>query len=287
MKRYIKFTSITLALALLLALTGCSGNPDSAQHDLLGTASNPITITEPQDSNETVMGYISTEIETPKWVNSFDCSDTIGNFFHIVAYTNDGGLAVASYDTLNNTWQRYDIITEPAIYPGVELFSAAESSFWLILREHYTNAEISSDNLSRQLNYYLVYIDTETGEQACTYLSWDENQPYYMALIAIDKGRALLSDGETTYLLNPMAEVIGNPSLEIMGSGTHVYVNGEMYVASFDGLTNLNRDTLQYTDKIIPIRDQPVYSSSLGHFLTTKDSVLYSVSSAVLVYPEV
>ncbi len=280
MKRYTKLTCIMLTIALLLVMTGCAGNSNLVPHDLSDTASNAITLDEPQSSNETVMGYISTEIETPKWVNSFDRSDTIGNFFHIVAYTNDGGLAVASYDTLNNTWQRYDIITEPAIYPGVELFSATESSFWLVLREHYTNAEISSDNLSRPLNYYLVYIDTETGEQACTYLSWDENQPYYMALIAIDKGRALLSDGETTYLLNPMAEVIGNPSLEIMGSGTHVYVNGEMYVASFDGLTNLNRDTLQYTDKIIPIRDQPVYSSSLGHFLTTKDSVLYSVSSS-------
>lgn len=278
MKRYTRLTSIILVAALLLALIGCADHSDSAPNDLAGTASNLTTTAEPQASKETVMGYISTEIETPKWVNSFGRSDPIGDFFHIVAYTNDGGLAIASYDTLNDTWQRYDLNTEPAIYPGVELFSAAENSFWLVLRENYTNEEISSGNLSRTLNYYLVYMDTETGAQICTFLDWNENQPYYMALIALDKGRALLSDGETTYMLNPMAEVMDTPPLEIMGDGLHVYVNGEVYVNAYDGLAHLDRAALQYTDTISQIRDQCIYSSSLGHFLTTKDDIFYSVS---------
>ena len=278
MKKYTRLISVILACALLLALGGCADSAVSTPQEVPESTSNSITIAEPQGSTETVPGYLSTEIETPEWIESLGSCEPIGDFFHIVAYTNDGGIAVASYDTLNDTWQRYDIITEPAINPGVQFFSSAESSFWLILREGYSDAEIRSNDLSRTLNYYLVYVDTETGQQTCTHLAWDKTQPYYMSLIAIDKGRALLGNGDTTYLLDPMAEIVGTTKVEIMGMGTHAYINGELYLAAYDGLAHVDRDALQFTDTIIPIRDQPIYSSSLGHFLTTKDDILYSVS---------
>ena len=278
MRKHIKLICAMLIAAVLLASSGCAHGASPAAQSPADTAAEPITIAEPQAPTETVMGYVSTEVETPEWVESFKCSAPVGDWFHTAAYTTDGGIAVASYDTLNDAWQRYDLGTEPAICPTVEFFSAAEGSFWVVLRESYMDAEISAGDHSRALNYYLVYIDAETGEQTCSYLAWDEHQPYYMALIALDKDRALLSDGETTYLLDPMAEVIDTPPLEILGGGLHVYVDGEMYVGTYDGVAHLDKAALQYTDTVSKMKDQPVYGSCLGRFLTTKDSTLYSVS---------
>lgn len=286
MKRYRRQICGMLIIMTLLTLCGCGTRRDV--EDSLPTetpaqaeahVADAVTIAAPQASGETTVGYLSREIENPEWVESFGACEAIGDFFHIAAYTTDGGFAVASYDTINDAWQRHDLITAPAYYPGVELFSAAEDSFWVILREHYTDEERSSGDLSRTLNYYLVYMDAETGEQACTYLNCGSvNETYLIALIALDKGRALLSDGERTFILNPYAEAVELPSLQIMGDGLHVYVNGELYLNSFDGLTHLDRESLQYTNVIPAIRDQSIYSSSLGHFLTTKDSVLYAVA---------
>ena len=278
MRKHIKLICAMLIAAVLLASSGCAHGASPAAQSPADTAADAITIAEPQMPTETVMGYVSTEVETPEWVESFKCSAPVGDWFHTAAYTTDGGIAVASYDTLNNAWQRYDLGTEPAICPTVEFFSAAEGSFWVVLRESYMDAEISAGDHSRALNYYLVYLDADTGEQVCSYLAWDEHQPYYMAIIALDKDRALLSDGETTYLLDPVAEVIDTPPLEILGGGLHVYVDGEMYVGTYDGVAHLDKNTLQYTDTVSKMKDQPVYGSCLGRFLTTKDSTLYSVS---------
>lgn len=278
MRKHIKLICAMLIAAVLLASSGCAHSASPAAQSPAATAADPITIAEPQTPMETVIDYVSTEVETPEWVERFSRSEPIGDWFHTAAYTTDGGIAIVSYDTINDAWQRYDLDTEPAICPTVEFFSAADGSFYVVLRESYTDAEISAGDLSRALNYYLVYLNAETGEQTCSYLAWDEHQPYYMALIALDKNRALLSDGETTYLLDPMAEVIDTPPLEILGGGSHVYINGEMYVGTYDGVARLDKDALQYTDTVSKMKDQPVYGSCLGRFLTTKDSTLYSVS---------
>ncbi|MEI3085319.1 MAG: hypothetical protein V8S87_04570 [Oscillospiraceae bacterium] len=51
-----------------------------------------------------------------------------------------------------------------------------------------------------------------------------------------------------------------------------------MYVGTYDGVAHLDKAALQYTDTVSKMKDQPVYGSCLGRFLTTKDSTLYSVS---------
>ena len=103
MKRLI---CVILIAALLTALCGCAGGEPPAEQSSENTAADTITIAEPQMPTKTVMGYVSTEIETPAWVESFSRSEPVGDDFHTAAYTTDGGIAIASYDTLNDTWQR-------------------------------------------------------------------------------------------------------------------------------------------------------------------------------------
>lgn len=280
MKRHLKTTCLSLIFALTLNLVGCGvddGNIGEANVD--ATLSPQLSISEPKASDETVPGYISTEIATPDWIKSFGKSEAVGDIFYIVAYTVNNTLAIAGYDTINDNWQRYDLSIEDSIYPGVSLFSATEDSLWVVLRENYTQAEVEAKDYSRTLDYSLIYMDLDTGNQVFTHIDWKSDQDsYFLALIALDQSRALLSDGDTTYLIDPNAQILETPQLQIMGDGLHAMVAGEIYVNSFYGLARLDRDTLQYENPIEEIMDQSIYSSSREDILTTKDSILYSVN---------
>lgn len=281
MKRHLKIICLLVILALTLNLVGCGvGNKDAGQEtNIEPTLAPSSVINAPVVSKETVPGYISTELITPDWVDSLGKSEAVGDIFYIVAYTIDNTLAVTGYDTVNDNWKRYDLGIGSSIYPGVSLFSASEESLWVMLREHYTQEEIDAKDLSRPLDYYLIHMNMDSGEQACTRIDWrDEKDPYFLSLIALDRDKALLSDGEKTYLLSPEAQILDTPELEIMGDGLHVRVNGEIYVNSYDGVARLDQDTLQYVNPIEEIMDQSIYSSSLGNILTTKDNVLYCVN---------
>ena len=266
---------LSFVFFLSLTLTACGRDTASSAAAPDGTAGPVHTAAIPM----TEPGYISTEIVPPDWVESFGSRETLGDMFYISAATVDGSLAVAAYDTINDSWQRYDLDTCSAVNPGVSKFSASENSFWLLLRESRSDEEIAAGNLSRLLNYYLLYLDLNTKAQTLTAVDWwSESQPYFASLIALDDGRALLGDGETAYLIDPRARIMDTPDLEIMGEGLHVRVAGDIYVNTYDGLARLNPDSLQYENTIEEIVDQCIYSSSPGNFLTTKDSILYSVN---------
>ena len=273
------FCVILIILSMLLSLSGCGNNSVAAnQADGESTHNNEVVLKEPKASEKTVPGYVSTVVEIPEWIKGFGESDVSNNIYYMVAYTDDG-IAIAGYDTLNDAWIRCDLNLEGLINPRVSLFSVTDSSFWVILREAYTQSEIDTKDFSRSLYYYLIHIDLNTEEQIFTKIDWwTENDPYLVSLIALDNDRAVLSrDGEKAYVIDPSAKIVETPELSIMGDGLHIRVNGDIYINSFDGLTKLNPETLQYEDCIESIKDQSIYSSSLGNILTTKDGILYAV----------
>ena len=131
----------------------------------------------------------------------------------------------------------------------------------------------------RKLDYYLLYMDLSTGNQTYSHVDfWNEGSPYLMSLIALDSNRALVGNGEKTFLLDSQACVIGMPELNVQGEGLHARVNDNLYIQTEKGLAELNIETLQFGKPIEEIYDQPIYYSSLGNFLTIEDSVLYSVN---------
>lgn len=269
MKKKLMAASLVIILILTFCLGGCDSiSSESAQSGSKKESFSPIL--------KTVSGYISTELATPEWVGSFGKSEAVGDVFYIVSYTTDNRLAIAAYDTLHNSWQRIDLNTGDSIYPGVALFSASEEFLWVVLRENYTIEEISAKDYSRSLSYYLIHVDLNSHLQTCNKITWwSDNNPYLLSLIALDRDEAILSNGETTYLIDSEGQIIETPDLKIMGDGLHVHINGEIYINSFDGLTRLDQESLQYAESIGEIMDQSIYSSSLGNVLTTKDSVLY------------
>ncbi len=268
MKKKLITVSLVIIFILTSCLVGCNTSSESAQSGSIKDSFSPTL--------ETVSGYISTELTTPAWVGSFGKSEAVGDVFYIVTYTIDNRLAIAAYDTLHNSWQRVDLNTSDSIYPGVSLFSASEKSLWVVLRENYTIEEINAKDYSRSLSYYLIHVDLNKHLQTCNRIIWwSDNNPYLLSLIALDRDEAILSDGETTYLIDSEAHIIETVDLKIMGDGLHVHIDGEIYINAFDGLTRLDQESLQYAESIEEIKDQSIYSSSLGNILTTKDNVLY------------
>ena len=288
MKTAKKRICLLLAFALALCLSACRSEaepvkaPDSAPNGggSPATAATPsVTIPEPVASAETVPGYSSTEVPLPDWIASLGKTEMIGDAIYMRADTKDGGMAAASYDTMTDTWQRYDFDTGEALYPSVDNFTATEEAIWILLREGFSDEELESHNYSRSLEYYLVHIDLNTGEQTCSHVDfWREGSPYICSLIALDDRRCLVGDDDKVRLIDPAAQVIGMPDIRIPGTGFHAWVDGELYIDTADGFHRLDRESLRYDGLIEAIpTDRFVYGSSLGHFLFIESSALFSV----------
>ena len=92
----------------------------------------------------------------------------------------------------------------------------------------------------RKLDYYLLYMDLSTGNQTYSHVDfWNEGSPYLMSLIALDSNRALVGNGEKTFLLDSQACVIGMPELNVQGEGLHARVNDNLYIQTEKGLVDL------------------------------------------------
>ena len=270
MKKTIKTICLLLIFALVTPLSACHSNPEQSEIpvDTNVTPNVPtVTIPEPIVSGETTSGYISTEIDTPDWIKSLGCCEIIGDVFYMAAYPKEGGIAAASYDTVKDEWQRYDLDTGSALYPSIDRLSATEDSLWVLLREGFSDEELEKSNYSRTLDYYLVHMNLNTGEQSCRHVDfWQEGKPYLMSLIALDSDRALVGDDNKTRLISPDAQVIGTPNLQLMGMGFHNHIGGELYVNTAAGLSRLDKEALSYDAPVAGIGEQTLYSSTLGHF---------------------
>lgn len=272
-------TSILFLFILLFDLSACSKSRDGTQ--LVTPLQNdyPVDNTNVATADiKTAEGYICTEIDNPEWLSAWGGCEIVGDSFYLLAYTTDGNLEIATFDTVKELWNRYGLEIGPSIYPGVERFSATENSIWVLFRENITEEEAANQNFSRELGYYLLHFNLSSGEQTWnTVPFWTEGNPYLLSLIALDSNRAFIGDGEKTYFIDEKANVIDMPELNIQGEGLHVRVNGRLYIQTENGLSELDLSTLHFCDPIEEIYDQSVYCSNLGHFLTTKDNILYNV----------
>lgn len=273
-----KLTAILLALVLLLTACGKSGGGTAAEPELEqngggeNAASQAVTIAEPKTPQETELGYKSTVIEPPDWAEEFGSGAVMGDVFYILAETGEGAQAVAAYDTIAEQWQRYDLDISQVYFARVQKFSAAGGALWILLRESYgpEDTELYQDKY-----YWLLHYDLETGEQSCNKLEfWQEGEPYLLALIALDGERALLGDGESSFLIDSQGQLLEEMEPLTMGEGRNARIGDTLYVNTPEGLAPLDTDSLEYGPALGDIRDRAVYSSSLGNILTVHEEKL-------------
>lgn len=275
MKR--KLTALLLVSALLLTACGRSGAGTAGEPELrepgdAGETGSGVTIAEARIPSETELGYKSTVIEPPDWAEEFGSGAVMGDVFYILTETREGTRAVAAYDTIREQWQRYDLDMSPVYFARVQKFSAAGGALWILLREGYgpEDTELYQDKY-----YWLLHYDLETGEQSCNKLEfWQEGEPYLFALIALDGERALLGDGESSFLIDSRGQLLEEMEPLTMGEGLHARIGDSLYVNTPEGLAPLDTESLEYGPALGDIRDRAVYSSSLGDILTVQEEKL-------------
>lgn len=255
MKKLRLFVCIGWLLVIAHALLGCGKQEADLQPDTQSPAPAAVQETEP--------GYISTELDMPAWLDSWEGCEIVGERFYLGGHTADGGLAAACYDTGSGQWQRYDLERGELRDPSIESFSASENAAWMLLLE--------------SGSYALSYRDLDSGETSCAPLTfWQEGDPYFSCLAALDDERALLSGGESVYVLDSRGQVVEEPELSILGEGWHARIGGELYIQTAQGFSQLDTQTLRLRRTIPGLADRRVWSSSRGRFLSTEGTVLYS-----------
>ena len=273
-----KLTAALLVLVLLLTACGKSGDGTAAEPEREqdggreNAAGQTVTIAEPKTPQETELGYKSTVIEPPHWAEELGSGAVMGDVFYILAETGEGAQAVAAYDTITEQWQRYDLDLSPVYFARVQKFSAAGGALWVLLREGF--APEDTDHYQDKY-YWLLHYDLETGEQSCNKLEfWQEGEPYLFALIALDGERALLGDGESSFLIDSRGQLLEEMEPLTMGEGRNARIGDSLYVNTPEGLAPLDTDSLEYGPALGDIRDRAVYSSSLGNILTVHEEKL-------------
>ena len=270
-----KLTALLMALTMLLTACGRSGG--TAAEDLpmpgdAGETGSGVTIAEARIPSETELGYKNTVIELPHWAEELGSGAVLGDVFYILAETGEGARAVAAYDTITEQWLRYELDMSPVYCARVQKFSAAGGALWVLLREGFGPED--TDHYQDKY-YWLLHYDLETGEQSCNKLEfWQEGMPYLCALIALDGERALLGNGESSFLIDGEGQLLTETERLITGEGLHARIGGSLYVNTPEGLAPLDTESLEYGPALGEIRDQAVYSSSLGNILTVQEEKL-------------
>ena len=272
-----KLTAALLVLVLLLTACGMSGDGTAAEPEREqdggreNAAGQTVTIAEPKTPQETELGYKSTVIEPPHWAEELGSGAVMGDVFYILAETGEGAQAVAAYDTITEQWQRYDLDLSPVYFARVQKFSAAGGALWILLRESFSPED--TDHYQDKY-YWLLHYDLETGEQSCNKLEfWQEGEPYLLALIALDGERALLGDGESSFLIDSRGQLLEEMEPLTMGEGRNARIGDSLYVNTPEGLAPLDTQNLEYGPALGDIRDRAVYSS-LGNILTVHEEKL-------------
>lgn len=276
MKTGKKILVMLLCFIMLLQLCGCS-KETSKEAD--NEATEIFTIGEPQISAETEPGYVTTELAMPEGYRDFSGLQSVGDDLYFHAVTSDGSFAVLRYDTLSAQWQSWNLDIGKAKYPKIDAFSVADGAVWVRLFEGYSGEELASRNLSRKLDYYLIVLNLQTGEQACTRMDFWRNgnnsDPYLTGLVALDAERAILNDDESVRLIGRDAQVIEKINLPLMGFTSRVWIGDTVYLSTSEGYCAFDPDTLQCGEPIEELLWANVYNSQTGRFLVTKERVLY------------
>lgn len=286
-----RIISAALLMTLLFSLCACGADstpPATAAPTPVQPAATAAPAPTPTE-RPMVTGYIATEVITPDWVKTWGSCDIANDTFYIGTETADGGVAVTAFDTLSETFRRYDIDTESLHNAHSLYISAADNSVWVFVYEARTLDEIQSNANVGEMREFIAHIDLATGEHTLNEISfWEESFNMPMYLIAMDDERALFGNSSVTeiegvkgynnFVIDTNANVIARPEADILGVAKRVRVDGVLYLATEQGLAPLDTETLQCGAAIGEIINQPVlYSSSCGNFLVTKDNALFAI----------
>lgn len=258
----------------LLFITGCTAKT-------LGQETSISSSGLPQkEAFETTLGYIPAEVPKPEWLSSLWGWDTYGDTIWLGGQSTEGGLLAASYDTIQDQWKRFDLETGDAHNPSPIGLSVSEDSFWILLRESYTESDIKNGASLEDLGYYILCMELKSNQATCIRLPFagergtESNDSIICSVLALDTNRALLTTYTTTYLIDPTGNVLTQLDFPALGEIFQLRVNNQRYIRCKDGYTALDETKLQLGNTI-PLKSRGHFSSNAGGILGTDQKTLY------------
>ena len=265
--------SSLLIFTLLISLCACGKAPIPGKETFIPTQPT---------SEETIPGYIPTEISEPGWLQSVTCRDTYGVFFWLGGQSMDGGLTAVSYDTVNDRWKRYDLNTGDARCPSLRYLSVTGNSFWGLLAESVSQEQLETGVVPNDLGYYVLYGDALDGSVSCTRILFDgdrsteSSRPEFFSVLGLDANRALLTTAASVYLIDPEGNILQRPELPVWGDLTFFRVDDRLYLWTNSGFAPMDTENLSFGE-LLTEDGFGEYSSNNGHFLCQRRQTLCSM----------
>lgn len=276
-----RFFAIVIALSVLFA-AGCAKAPGNDA----SSATVPPSASPDQKALDTTLGYAPSEVESPDWLESIWGWDTCGDCIWLGVTSADGVASAACYDTLNDQWQRFELLIGDARNPSPVSFSATGDSIWILFRESNTAADAKNGTAPEDLGYFLLYMDLANNLSSFSGIPFDgspgteSSSSDICSVQAIDSARALLTTYETSVLIDQEANLIQQSPTPIAGEILHLRIDNELYIYLWnDGYAPLDADTLQF-GAVLPLNHTNSISSNAGHYLYTEDYALHSYNLA-------
>lgn len=271
MKRFVS----TLLVLCMLCLTGCVSEPPKTPVQF---QNQPTQVSH----LEMKLGYVPEEVSSPEWLDSVWGWDTYGDTVWLGGRSVDGSFLFASYDTILDKWDRYDLDTEEAHNPVAKSFSVSKDAVWILFEELYTESDINGGANLGDLGYYLFYRNLTDGSGNCSRLSslgdfnTGNSNTTISSIQAIDASRALLTTDEGAYLINPKASTIKKTDLPLWGLLVHMRVNNQLFLYLWDDdcFAFFDIDALQF-GKTLPMTGANCFSSNAGNYYCLEDRTLF------------
>lgn len=274
-----KFISLLLLLAVLLSLAACGKEPQKTE--IL-----------PIDSEETVPegmkeGYVREKIQLPEGFNTdmiflrshTCCGDTL--------YFSAEPLSLSKifgYDTVNDKWTEF--MPELGNVGNADInLAAAGKSLWALLQEKESYEEIVN-NIKRDMGRYLWHMNTETGEQTLTRITfeagaWTSSEASgeytdFTGFFAVDDERAVLVSPDTMYVVDVNGEVLeekANPDI----MSPVFYHKTVPYFWAGDGFKALDLQTLTLTGSPLPEKRYIISNSEDIYFDNKEAQEIYKL----------
>lgn len=266
MKRYI---AVVIVLSMLF-ISGCTNNrTETAQ------------MTNPAEADvlNTTLGYVPAKVSVPDWLGSIWGWDTYNDTLWLGVQKPDGDLLVAIYDTISDSWQSFALETKDIHNPVPLCVSVSGDSFWVLLKESYTEADIKGGANLDELGYYVISTELSKKNSICSRIpfagdnSTEGDGAIICSVLALDANRALLTTFSTTYLIDPNGEVLDDSALPAVGEIFQLRVNDKQYIRTSSGYAELDKASLKFGE-VVSIKNKGFFSSNMGDFLTTEQKAL-------------
>ena len=278
-----RFLAIQFVICLLL-FTGCTTKSVKEVESPDFSLKPELSLIDPSQTVElgTTLGYAPEELPNPEWLEALWGWDTFGDTIWLGGTSPGGNFVIASYNTVYNQWQRFDLDTVNAQKLTPKSFSVSEDSIWVLFEEKSSAAGTVGYVRPSSIGYYMFFLNLIDNNSNCIRVpfsgdaSSESSDQTICSVQALDTKRAIVTTNEKSYLIDSEANILEDLSLPISDMLVHMRVNNTLFLYLWDNGSFANFDTAKLEfGETLPATKATSYSSNANHYFYVDNRTLY------------